>query len=125
MKGAWGLPATRVTFRNHENDLRLNRSFLEPGLELLGAAGATRTCGYPIDDPYPAVHLLGTCRMGNDPATPVVDRYHRTHEVPNRFVVDGGSFVTSGRGQPACTIQALPFRAGAEITRLARQGWLD
>ena len=28
-----------------------------------------------------SVHLLGTCRMGNDPATSVVDKYHRSHDV--------------------------------------------
>ena len=70
------------------------------------------------------VHLLGTCRMGNDPARSVVDRSHRAHDVPNLFLVDGSSFVTGGRGQPTCTIQALAYRAGAEITRLARAGEL-
>ena len=39
--------------------------------------------------------------MGNDPGSSVVDKYHRTHDVPNLFLCDGSSFVTSGRGQPA------------------------
>jgi choline dehydrogenase-like flavoprotein len=73
---------------------------------------------------YPAVHLLGTCRMGNDPARSVVDRSPRVNDVPNLFLVDGSSLVTGGRGQPTCTIQALACRAGAEITQLARQGAL-
>ena len=67
-------------------------------------------------------HLLGTCRMGNDPATSVVDRYHRAHDVPNLFICDGSSFVSSGRGQPTMTIQALAFRAADHITRFARKG---
>ncbi len=37
-------------------------------------------------------HLLGTCRMGNDPATSVVDKYHRAHDVSNLFICDGSSF---------------------------------
>jgi len=57
-----------------------------------------------------SVHLMGTCRMGNDPATSVVDKHHRTHDVPNLFIVDGSSFVTSARNQPTCTIQALAYR---------------
>ena len=57
-----------------------------------------------------SVHLTGTCRMGNDPATSVVDKHHRTHDVPNLFIVDGSSFVTSARNQPTCTIQALAYR---------------
>ena len=67
------------------------------------------------------VHLLGTCRMGNDPRTSVVDKYNRTHDVKNLFIVDGSSFVTSGRGQPTMTIQALAFRAGDHIARFARR----
>ena len=64
-------------------------------------------------------HLLGTCRMGDDPATSVVDRFHRSHQVPNLFICDGSSFVTSGRGQPTMTIQALAFRAADHLRAFA------
>jgi choline dehydrogenase-like flavoprotein len=124
LNDAWGLPAIRVTFQEHDNDQRLYRWFMDRALELLAAAGAVRLWEFPLDTYYPAVHLLGTCRMGNDPRRSVVDRFHRTHDVPNLFLVDGSSFVTGGRGQPTCTIQALAFRAGHEIARLARQGTL-
>jgi choline dehydrogenase-like flavoprotein len=124
VKDAWGLPAIRVTFQEHENDVRLYQWFRERTLELLAAAGAIKRWSYPLDTYYPAVHLLGTCRMGNDPARSVVDRSHRAHDVPNLFLVDGSSFVTGGRGQPTGTIQALAFRAGDEITRLAESGAL-
>jgi choline dehydrogenase-like flavoprotein len=59
--------------------------------------------------------------MGNDPASSVVDKFHRSHDVPNLFVCDGSSLVTSGRGQPTMTIQALAFRAGEHIARFARR----
>jgi choline dehydrogenase-like flavoprotein len=68
------------------------------------------------------VHLLGTCRMGNDPATSVIDKYHRTHDVKNLFISDGSSMVTSGRGQPTLTIEALTFRAAEHIANFARLG---
>jgi choline dehydrogenase-like flavoprotein len=67
------------------------------------------------------VHLLGTCRMGNDPKTSVVDKYNRAHDVKNLFIVDGSSLVTSGRGQPTMTIQALAFRAGDNIAQFAKR----
>ena len=60
--------------------------------------------------------------MGNDPGTSVVNASHRAHDVPNLFVVDGSSFVTSGRGQPTLTIQALAFRAAEHIAGFARRG---
>jgi len=37
----------------------------------------------------------GTYCRSNDPKTSLVDRYHRDHDVPNQFVVDGSTFVTS------------------------------
>jgi choline dehydrogenase-like flavoprotein len=58
--------------------------------------------------------------MGKDPKTSVINADHRTHDVPNLFIVDGSSFVTSGRGQPTMTIQALAFRAADRITQLAK-----
>jgi choline dehydrogenase-like flavoprotein len=57
--------------------------------------------------------------VGNDPRASVVGREHRAHDVPNRVVCYGSSFVTSGRGQPTRTIQALAFRAADHVTRLA------
>jgi choline dehydrogenase-like flavoprotein len=126
-KDAWGLPAIRVTFTEHPNDLKLYKFMLARGMELLSAAGAKKRWSYPTDggSPYPQVHLLGTCRMGNDPRRSVVDRYHRAHDVPNLFIVDGSSFVTSSRGQPTMTIQALAFRASEHMARMAKQGDLQ
>ncbi len=125
IKDAWGLPALRMTFSMHPNDRRLTRWLIGQCFRLLDAAGATEKWAFPADEgPYPQVHLLGTCRMGNDPATSVVDRDHRAHDVPNLFLVDGSSFVTSGRGQPTMTIQALAFRAADQMIRLARAGEL-
>ena len=119
---AWGLPALRMTFSEHPNDVKLYGFMQDRAMELLGAAGAVKAWRYPNDTFLPAVHLLGTCRMGNDPTRSVVNRDHRAHDVKNLFIVDGSSFVTSGRGQPTMTIQALAFRASERIARLAKSG---
>jgi choline dehydrogenase-like flavoprotein len=60
--------------------------------------------------------------MGDDPASSVVDSKHRAHDVPNLFICDGSSMVTSGRGQPTMTIMALAFRAADQIKAAARNG---
>jgi len=123
LKDAWGSPAIRTTFREHEHDLRLYKYYQDRTVALLEAAGAKATYRDPIrEDPGFAVHMLGTCRMGNDPRDSVVDKYHRAHDVRNLFIVDGSSFVTSGRGQPTLTIQALAFRAADHIGRFAKRG---
>ena len=84
------------------------------------AAGAQRVIRAAIREQNFSMHLLGTCRMGNDPKSSVVDRFHRTHDVRNLFICDGSSLVTSGRGQPTMTIQALAFRAAEHMARFAR-----
>lgn len=125
VKDPWGLPALLTTHKNHPNDVKVVEYFTRKGEELLAAAGARREWSIlqPAEDPGGfQMHLLGTGRMGDDPRTSVVDRFHRAHDVPNLFLVDGSSFVTGGRGQPTLTIMALAFRAGEHIARLAKAG---
>ena len=122
VKDAWGLPAMRMTFRDHPDDLKLASWMQARAMEILDAAGAKTKWSNPVTEQQFAVHLLGTCRMGKDPKTSVIDPDHRTHDVPNLFLCDGSSLVTSGRGQPTMTIQALSYRAADRITALAKSG---
>jgi choline dehydrogenase-like flavoprotein len=122
LKDAWGMPAMRVTYKDHPYDLANSRFLQDRGAEIMEAAGALRVIKAPVTEQRSSMHLLGTCRMGDDPRTSVVDRYHRSHDVRNLFVCDGSSLVTSGRGQPTMTIQALAFRAGEHIARFAKRG---
>ncbi len=119
---AWGRAAIRVTYEDHPDDVALHRFMQARGMELLEAAGAEEVFGPTPGISTVAAHFLGTCRMGDDPAESVVDRYHRSHDVTNLFICDGSSLVTSGRGQPTMTIQALAFRAGEHIAEFARRG---
>jgi choline dehydrogenase-like flavoprotein len=123
VKDKWGRPALRTTFMNHEDDFKTMEFFMERSLELLDAVGAIEKVGsYTKEGQTGGVHLLGTCRMGNDPTTSVVDKFNRAHDVPNLYIVDGSSFVTSGRGQPTMTIMALAFRAADHLIEAARKG---
>jgi choline dehydrogenase-like flavoprotein len=122
LKDDHGLPAMRVTYKDHADDLNLQHFLNDRAMEVLDAAGAQRKWTYPIGEQNFAVHLLGTCRMGNDPKTSVINADHRAHDVPNLFLCDGSSFVTSGRGQPTMTIMALAFRAADRMTALAKRG---
>ncbi len=117
-----GRPALRVTYRDHDDDLAMMRYLQDRAVEILEAAGAESIWKYPIVPQTLGAHLLGTARMGDDPASSVVDRYHRTHDVENLFICDGSSFVTSGRGQPTMTIMALAFRAADHLAEFARRG---
>ncbi|MCH8100260.1 MAG: GMC family oxidoreductase [Proteobacteria bacterium] len=118
----WGRPSMRLTYRDHDDDLAMAKFLQDRAMELFDAAGATKSWRHPIHPTDGGEHLLGTCRMGDDPSTSVVDRYHRSHDVPNLFICDGSSFVTSGRGQPTMTIMALAFRAAHHIKIAASAG---
>ncbi len=50
-------------------------------MEILDAAGAKEKWHQPIASQQFVVHMLGTCRMGNDPKTSVINTDHRTHDV--------------------------------------------
>ena len=120
LKDAWGVPAMRVTYKDHPDDTKHANWQVERAKEIMDAAGAKQIVAEPVGEARGGVHLLGTCRMGNDPATSVIDKYHRTHDVKNLFISDGSSMVTSGRGQPTLTIEALAFRAADHIAKFAR-----
>jgi choline dehydrogenase-like flavoprotein len=122
LKDEFGVPAIRVTYEDHADDLKMMQFLLDRCKELHEAADAQMYWGNPIAVQNGTAHLLGTCRMGNDPKTSVVDKFHRAHDVPNLFICDGSSLVTSGRGQPTMTIMALAFRAGEHIAEFAKRG---
>ena len=122
VKDAWGLPALRMTFKNHPDDLKTLAFCRDRMREILDAAGAKKIWSDEVEDLTFTGHLMGTCRMGDDPRTSVVDKYHRAHDVPNLYLVDGSSFVTCARQQPTCTIAALAYRAADNIVRSAKKG---
>ena len=121
-KDKFGRPAIRCTYMDHEDDLATMRWFLNKSTELMEAAGAVKIAAtYPETGQEGSSHLLGTCRMGDDPNTSVIDSNNRSHDVPNLFMCDGSTLVTSGRGQPTMTIMALAFRAAEMINNAARR----
>jgi choline dehydrogenase-like flavoprotein len=122
LKDAWGLPCMRVTYRDHPDDLKTAEFLGARALEIAQAAGALKAWPEPVAPQTNSVHMLGTCRMGNDPKSSVTDRFHRAHDVRNLFICDGSSLVTSTRGQPTETICALAFRAGEKIAEFAKRG---
>ena len=80
------------------------------------AAGATQTWKRaPGKSLSGGQHQAGTCRMGNDPKTSVVDRNCRLHDADNVFVIDASVHVTNGGFNPALTILANAYRASANL----------
>jgi choline dehydrogenase-like flavoprotein len=114
-----GLRIPRVVFSYSDNDRRLQAHAVRSMTEVLSAAGGRDI--WRSDD---TSHILGTCRMGDDPRTSVVDADGRSWDVPNLWICDGSLFPTAGGVNPSLTIQALACRTGARIEALARRGEL-
>ena len=115
-----GMPGVKTYYALDENGRRLGADMLAHGHQLLEATGAVSVRDFGIS-PLLGWHLLGTARMGDDPATSVVDADNRAHGVPNLFVVDGSSFPTSTGVNPTSTIQALALRCAAHIWEQRRE----
>jgi choline dehydrogenase-like flavoprotein len=122
VKDAWGLPVVQITYSPHADDVKTLRWIREKQVELLEAAGARQTWGPPVERIGTSTHLMGTCRMGNDPTRSVVNPFSRSHDVKNLFIVDGSNFVTSARQMPTATIQALAYRASEHMVLAAKSG---
>jgi choline dehydrogenase-like flavoprotein len=112
-----GIPAPRIRYRIDE-DAKANLTWqLERAKEAHEAAGAVETL--VTDWSEWGWHLLGTCRMGDDPSASVVDRFGRAHDVANLYIVDGSVFVTSGPQPPTATIAANAHRCVEHLIQTA------
>lgn len=67
-------------------------------------------------DIFSSTHVFGTCLMGSDPESSVVDSWCRSHRWKNLHIIDASVFPSSGGGEsPGLTIQALALRAASNI----------
>ena len=106
LKDSDGIPAPKISYTLSENSRKMMAHAIERASEVLRAAGAKDIFTQaPIL--YGGWHLMGTARMGTDPARSVVNEWGRSHDVKNLFIVDGSIFVTSAGVNPTRTIQAL------------------
>ena len=109
VRDASGLPAARIEYKVSENTRRMLDFNVERAVEAAEAAGAVSTLARDVW-PTGIGHVLGTTRMGDDPQRSVVDRWCRSHDVANLYMIDGGVFVTGGSANPTATIMANALR---------------
>ncbi|MCW5703932.1 MAG: GMC family oxidoreductase [Bradyrhizobium sp.] len=119
LKDSHGIPAPRIDYTVSENTRRMMEHGVARASEILAVAGA-KYIGWSRTLLNSPGHLLGTARMGLDPARSVVNQWGRSHDVKNLFIVDGSIWVTSGGVNPTSTIQALALYIADNIkNRLA------
>jgi gluconate 2-dehydrogenase alpha chain len=114
-RDAHGLPVVRVTFAPRANELRGSAWLADRLHEWLRQSGATTTWQPGGRSPVEGRHAFGGTRMGDDPATSVVDGYGFAHEVGNLAVVGASTFPTAGGVNPTLTLQALALRTARHL----------
>jgi choline dehydrogenase-like flavoprotein len=105
-----GMPGVKVFYSLGDNTKKMLKHGIEMSKTIFSAAGAKVISSFaPVK--HTGWHLMGTARMGHDPATSVVNKFGQTHAVKNLFIVDSSIFVTSGAVNPVATAQALTLLA--------------
>ncbi len=114
-RNEWGDPNPRLQFRDSPESVAL-RQHSEDSIRavfdrLARAGGGTVTSARP--DSFQD-HPSGGCRMGNDPATSVTDKWGRTHDHENLFVIGAPTCVSGGCANGTLTFVALALMSAAE-----------
>jgi gluconate 2-dehydrogenase alpha chain len=117
VKDDLGRPVLRITFALQQNEINSALYMQEKLKGVMEAAGASDIWTYPPTEYSPSTHAYGTARMGDDPATSVLDKWQISHEVPNLVVLGGAAFPTTAGRNPTESIQATSWRAGDHLAK--------
>ena len=120
---AWDIPALRIQTKYTSNEFNMARDAVDMATALAEDAGfEVLVKNYDPNPPGYSIHELGTCRMGDDPKTSVLNKWNQSHDIKNLFVVDGSGFVSSGWQNPTMTILALAMRSAEYLAEQMRIG---
>jgi gluconate 2-dehydrogenase alpha chain len=115
VKDPLGFPVCRVTADHRDNEKRI-AAFVQDKMEQwFREAGAIEILRLPVGTMGVTTHAYGGTRMGDDPATNVVDRFGFAHEVANLGVLGASVMGTSGARNPTLTAQALAWRTAEHL----------
>jgi choline dehydrogenase-like flavoprotein len=119
VKDRWGIPVARLSGTKHPHSVEIGEFLVEKATMWLKEAGAVQIWESINRNLVlsSGQHQAGTCRMGNDPKTSVVNKHCQIHDVDNVFVVDGSVNVTNGGYNPALTIMAVGYWASDYIVK--------
>lgn len=125
VRDAWGIPALHIQASYTDNEFNMARDAMDTLAEACHSAGFEVLGKHSkMVPPGESIHELGTCRMGDNPRTSVLNKWNQSHDVKNLFVVDGSSFVCGGAQNPTLTIAALAMRASDYMAEQMRSGAL-
>ena len=85
----WGIPQLNISIDYDDNDEKMIEDFFEQYTDMYKKAGFTniRTSDSK-QAPGLDIHEMGGIRMGHDPKTSILNKWHQVHHCPNVFVTD-------------------------------------
>lgn len=109
-----GIPMVRATVSMYENERRLVTFITDRMTEIAFEAGADEV--WPLNSVVvPSQHDGGGTRMGEDPASSVVDPWGKVHSVDNLYMLGPSTFPTASGLNPSMTAQALAWRTADRV----------
>lgn len=118
----FGIPVLKFHYKWTDQEIKQAKHMQDTFEEILTEAGAVllgKKPGpetmYGLAAPGRIIHEVGTTRMGNNPATSVLNSNCQAHDCKNLFVVDAGPFVSQADKNPTWTILALAWRTSEYI----------
>src|SRR5437867_4004275 len=124
-RDVYGLPVPRITYKPHTYEMAARMFYLPLMKQIVRNAGAPADKVFvtPTDQQQGAApssrHIMGTLRMGTDPATSVTNAGGRFHDVDNLYACDGSLFPTSSGYNPTLTIIAVALKIAHAIAGTA------
>jgi len=111
-KDAWGVPLLKISVDYDDNDMKMQKDFVEQLTEMFTSAGFKNIKAETNHQaPGLDIHEMGGARMGLDPKTSVLNKWNQMHACKNVFVTDGASMTSTSCQNPSLTYMALTARA--------------
>ncbi|MDJ0796159.1 MAG: GMC family oxidoreductase [Calothrix sp. MO_167.B12] len=111
----FGDPFAHVEYKTDERDYETYKFASQLFKKIASATDAEQTKFFQFQEFTTTAHHHGTCRMGKDLKSSVVDQYGKVHGISNLFVAGGSSFVGSAAVNPTLTMVALAMRTADYI----------
>jgi choline dehydrogenase-like flavoprotein len=114
-----GHPIARIHSYLPELEIRRLAQITSRAENMLLAAGVDAVLSrFTNYETFSSTHVMGTCRMGNDAQTSVVNDRQRSHRWQNLWIADASIFPSSGSGEgPSLTLHALSMRLADNLTK--------
>ena len=123
VKDAFGISALRVHFQWGQNELLMWEHAKQATVDAITASGGQMPeTGTDPNTPGWSLHETGTCRMGNDPAHFVTNRFGQLHDAANVVVADASVFLTCSDKTTTLSILAFSLRASEHAVEAMKGG---